>query len=110
MFAALGLPSVWLHNIYQAVLAPVRVLWHYLPHDSYMRYYQMVDDAMDVKNHVPGICGFAFIISKVLWTLAADTAAAAATSSVCMLTTLTSGATMCLIYLASHGKQGECYG
>lgn len=54
-WAALGLPDAWLHTLYQAVLAPVRCLWHAWGPNSYKAHYALIEQQFGLAEQGPGL-------------------------------------------------------
>lgn len=50
VFDKLGLPTHWLHHLYQAVLAPVRLLWLAMPRETYARHYKTFVQDSDLHD------------------------------------------------------------
>jgi hypothetical protein len=69
-WAALSLPESWLHPLYQAVLAPVRLLWHILP--NYQEAYARVEQSFGIAAKGPSLTEFVEILAWVLRDLAAQ--------------------------------------
>lgn len=92
-WAALGLPDAWLHTMYQAVLAPVRFLWHTWP--AYKAHYSLVEQHFGLASEVPGVGGLLLVMgsagasflrdmaTQLLPSLAATAAVVAGLSKAC---------------------------
>lgn len=102
-WAALGLPDAWLHTFYQAVLAPVRGLWHVWPH--YQAYYAYAEETHDLAAASTDLFGLMVILAQAAVRIAADLAAP----------TLSVLAAPAAVVLAACGvatkvRQGEVFG
>jgi hypothetical protein len=49
-FDALGLPAAWLPRIYQALMAPARLLFWAMGSDAYVEMYEKVDTMLDITS------------------------------------------------------------
>lgn len=94
IWAALGLPEAWLHTLYQAALAPVRLLWHVLP--GYKEAYARVEQSFGITASVPSLTELMAILAWVLKDFAAQSGSMLAAS-----------ATTTLVALAMLSKQGK---
>lgn len=75
-WASLGFPDAWLHTFYQAVLAPVRVLWRMWP--KYKAYYTYFDTAYDIAASSVNLSELVIILVQafagMMWDAACQTA------------------------------------
>lgn len=111
IFDRLGLPSSWLHPLYQAVLAPVRLLWQYMPRTVYLQQYQVLVQESDLHEH-PTLANLASVIlSAVQGWVAGGTVDVVAAASVrmgsCLLSSVTIGATAALLHLSRGNNKGR---
>jgi hypothetical protein len=86
-----------LHTLYQAVLAPVRLLWHILP--NYEAAYARVEQRFDIAATVPSLTKFAAILAWVLKD-------AVAQSGLVLAATATTGLVALATVSASKGELG----
>ena len=56
-FDALGLPTSWLPQLYQGVLAPARALWFTLGPKAYVELYEQLDGQFDFANSLSSSAG-----------------------------------------------------
>lgn len=73
-WAQLGLPAAWLHPLYQAVLAPLRLMWHLWP--NYKVAYTAFEEQCDLLHTVPGFFGLVAIVSRASSSMLAEALAA----------------------------------
>jgi hypothetical protein len=101
MFDRLGLPSGWLHYLYQAVLAPVRMLWQHMPRTIYTQQYKALVEESTLHDN-PTLANLAYVVWQAVCAWVADsTLAAAASPSGCLLSSVTIGATAALLYFST---------
>ena len=70
MWAFLGLPDAWLPTFYQAVLAPVRFLWHVWP--QYKTHYAQVEQSSDLTATTSSLSGLLLVLAQAVASMAAD--------------------------------------
>jgi len=78
-WSLLGLPEARLHTLYQAALAPVRLLWHVLP--SYQQLYAKVEQQYGIAATVPNLTEFVAILAWVLGDVATQSGFLMATTA-----------------------------
>jgi hypothetical protein len=103
MFHRLGLPSGWLHHLYQAVLAPVRMLWQHMPRTIYTQQYKALVEESTLHDN-PTLANLAYVLWQAACPWVANStfvAAAAASPSGCLLSSVTLGATAALLYFTT---------
>jgi hypothetical protein len=76
LWALVGLPDAWLPPFYQAVLAPVRGLWHIWP--QYKSFYVHVEETYGLAASYPDLFGLASILVQAVAAMAGDAARQAA--------------------------------
>lgn len=96
-WSALGLPEAWLPALYQAVLAPVRLLWHILP--NYKEIYTRVEQTYGITATVPTLSEFVGILVWVLRDVMGQSGSVLATTATLALVART----------ASKGKEHDEY-
>lgn len=109
LFDKLGLPTTWLHNLYQASLGPVRLLWHFVPRQAYAKIYELAMRDLDVNNSSPGLAVLYQVVARefISWARGAIVGAVDSFSVPLLTAGGVVGATIALTFVAAASTSGK---